>query len=388
MIGFNFNLFKFENMSTRIKISPEKLLWATERSGLNVDSLRDIYPKAIDWIREESEPTVKQLESFAKKIHVPFGFLFLNKPPEEKLPITFYRSNGEVVKNPPLVIKDLVNQIKTKQEWLKDFLIEKKYDDLNFIGSLKNYEKINTDDAAEIIRNSLRLNKTWYEETKKSSVFRYWIDKIEKNRIFIVSTGYVGNNKRNVDVETCKGFTLVDNICPFIYINTNNLGGGRIFTLIHELVHVFVGNSIGIGYNPIHPSSQPLEKFCDNVASEILVPTSFFEVCWNSYNDSFSDKISRLASQYHVSKLVIAKKALDSNFIEQSDFWKFYNYYTNIPFKKSSGGDFWNSKPYEVSRKFYSFVDSALRQGEILPSSAYRLTNMKANTYENFKKNS
>lgn len=375
-------------MSTRVKISPKTLVWATERSGLNVDSLFEIYPKALDWIREESEPTVKQLESFAKKIHVPFGFLFLNTPPEEKIPVTFYRSNGEVVKNPPLVVKDLVNQIKAKQEWLKDFLIESNYDELAFIGSLKNYEKFDSIEAGKLIRSALKINETWYEETKKDKSFRYWIDKIEKNRIFIISTGFVSHNKRTVDVEICKGFTLVDNFCPFIYINTNNLGGGRIFTLIHELVHVFVGNSIGIGYNPIHPSSQPLEKFCDKVASEILVPSSFFEVSWNSYNDSYYDKFSRLANQYHVSKLVIAKKALDSNFIQQSDFWEFYNFYTSIPFKKSSGGTYWNSKPYEVSRKFYSFVDAALKQGRILPSNAYKLTNMKANTYENFLKKS
>lgn len=375
-------------MPVRVKISPETLLWATERSGLNMDSLNDIYPKAIDWIKEESEPTVKQLESFAKKIHVPFGFLFLTEVPNEELPVTFYRSNGKVIDNPPLVIKDLVNQIKGKQEWLKDFLLENNYDRLKFIGALKNFKNFNSTDAADIIRTNLGLSKTWHEETNKSGVFRYWIDKIEKNRIFVISTGFVGNNKRSIDVETCKGFTLVDDICPFIYINTNNVGGGRIFTLLHELVHIFVGNSIGIGYNPIHPSSEPLEKFCDEVAAEILVPTAFFEVSWKSNRNPFLDKITSLSSQYHVSKLVIARKALDSNFIQKSDFWEFYNYYTNIPYKKSSGGDFWNSKPYEVSRKFYSFVNAALRQGKILPSNAYKLTNMKANTYENFKKKS
>jgi Zn-dependent peptidase ImmA (M78 family) len=375
-------------MSTRVKISPKNLVWATERSGLNIDNLFDVYPKAIDWIREESEPTVKQLESFAKKIHVPFGFLFLNKFPDEILPVIFYRSNGEIIENPPLVIKDLVNQIKAKQEWLKDNLIENDYDKLDFIGVLKEYEKIDSVEAAEIIRTSLKLNKTWYEETKKEKSFRYWIDKIEKNRIFVISTGYVSHNKRTVDVDVCKGFTLVDDICPFIYINTNNLGGGRIFTLIHELIHVFVGHSIGIGYNPIHPSSEPLEKFCDSVASEILVPNSFFKISWNSTTGSFSEKFSTIAKQYHVSKLVIAKKALDYNFIQESDFWTFYNFYTNIPYKKTSGGDYWNSKPYEVSRKFYSYVDLALKQGKILPSNAYKLTNMKANTYEKFKTNS
>src|SRR5690606_31799731 len=208
-------------MSTRVKISPRTLVWATERSGLSIDNLFDVYPKALDWIREESEPTVKQLESFAKKIHVPFGFLFLNNPPKEILPITFYRSNGKVVENPPLVIKDLVNQIKVKQEWLKDFLIDNNYDKLDFVGSLKDFNKIDVIEGADKVRIALKLNKTWYEETTKDKSFRYWIDKIERNRIFVISTGYVGNNKRNVDVEICKGFTLVDDICSFIYINTN-----------------------------------------------------------------------------------------------------------------------------------------------------------------------
>ncbi|WP_452225549.1 ImmA/IrrE family metallo-endopeptidase [Lacinutrix chionoecetis] len=375
-------------MTTRVKISPETLVWATERSGLNTDSLVDIYPKALDWIKEESEPTVKQLESFAKKIHVPFGYLFLKKPPIEKIPITFYRSNGRVVENPPLVIKDLVNKIKSKQEWLKDFLIENNYDSLDFIGSLRDFKKINPTEAANKIRKALNLDKTWYEETKTDKSFRYWIDKLEKNRIFVISTGYVGHNRRTVEVDVCKGFTLVDDMCPFIYINTNNLGGGRIFTLLHELIHVFVGNSIGVAYNPIHPSSQPLEKFCDAVASEILVPNSFFKMSWKSTSSTLQEKYDALSKMYHVSKLVIAKKAMDNNFIQISDFWDFYNYYTNIPYKKNSGGDFWNSKPYEVSRKFYSFVDLALKQGAILPSNAYKLTNMKGNTYENFKKNS
>lgn len=375
-------------MAVRVKISPETLVWATERSGLNTDSLHDIFPKAIEWIRQESDPTVKQLENFAKKIHVPFGFLFLQNPPIEKLPITFYRSNGEVIKNTPLVVRDLVNLIKTRQEWLREYLLENKYEVLDFIGSLRNYQKIDSIRGAEIIRKAINLNKTWYDETTKSKSFRYWIDKIEQNRIFVVSTGFVGNNRRPVDVEVCKGFTLIDDLCPFIYINTNNLGGGRIFTLIHEIVHVFVGNSIGIGYHPIHPSSEPLEKFCDEVAAELLVPSDFFKVSWNSEKISISEKVDSLAKQYHVSKLVILKKALDLKFIERTHFWEFYNQYTSIPYSNNSGGQFWNSKPYEVSRKFYSFVDSALKQGKILPSNAYKLTNMKANTYENFKNKS
>ncbi len=372
-------------MSNRVKISPETLVWAAERGGYTTDNLLDIFPKAIDWIREESMPTVKQLEHFAKKVHIPFGFLFLKQPPKEEIPITFYRSNGQIVNNPPLVIRDLVNSVKTKQEWLNDYLKENNYEELDFIGKLRDFHNINISKAADLIRQYLNIQVNWYKETNNHQVFRYWIDKLEGNRIFVISTGYVNNNRRLVDVNICKGFTLIDSVCPFIYINTNNKGGGKIFTLIHELVHIFIGNSLGLSYEPIHPSSEPLEKFCDSVASELLVPQIQFDILWKKISGDYSSKFTKLAGIFHVSKLVIAKKALDSSFIEIADFWNFYNYYTNIPYKQSGGGDYWNSKPYEVSRKFFNYVDTALSQNNILPSEAYKLTNMKGKTYDNFK---
>ena len=375
-------------MSTRIKVSPKKILWAAERGGISIEKLYEVYPKSKEWVREDSLPTVKQLESFSKKVHVPFGFLFLENPPTEKLPITFYRSNGSTIENPPLVVRDMVNDLKTKQEWLRDYLIESNFDKHHFIGTLKDFNDICITKSAEKIRKSLKLNKTWYQETNKAKAFRYWIDKIEKNRIFIISTGFFKHQSRKIDVEICKGFTLVDDYCPFIYINTNNLGGGKIFTLIHELVHVFVGTSLGVGYEPIKPTSIPLERFCDGVASEILVPQEYFESSWKSYSENTVEKFSILSNLFNVSKLVIARKALDSNFIQNSEFWDFYNSYTSITINKSTGGSYWNSKPYSVSRKFYDFVDSAMKQGKILPTQAYKLTEMKGKTYEKFKKHS
>jgi Zn-dependent peptidase ImmA (M78 family) len=372
-------------MSNKVKISPETLVWATERGGYTTDSLFDIFPKAIDWIKEESTPTVKQLENFAKKVHIPFGFLFLKQPPKEEIPIAFYRSNGQILTNTPLVIKDLVNSIKIKQEWLSDYFKENNYEELNFVGKLRNFTKISTIDGANLIREQFNINVDWYKETNTSQVFRYWIDTLEKNKVFVISTGYVGNNRRLVDVNVCKGFTLIDKMCPFIYINTNNKGGGKIFTLLHELVHIFIGNSIGLSYEPIHPSSEPLESFCDNVASELLVPQNRFNVLWNKIDGDNISKFTKIANIFCVSKLVIAKKALDSNYIKIAEFWTFYNFYTNIPYKETKGGQYWNSKPYEVSRKFYNYVDTALSQNTILPSEAYKLTNMKGKTYDNFK---
>ena len=129
-------------MSTRVEISPEKIIWAAERGGISLENLFSLYPRAEKWIEQTEKPTFKQLEEFSKKVHVPFGFLFLKKNPIEEMPITFYRSNGQVVENPPIVIKDLVNELKKKQDWLKDYMLENDYGPLKFIGLLENFKSI------------------------------------------------------------------------------------------------------------------------------------------------------------------------------------------------------------------------------------------------------
>ena len=71
----------------RVSVNPELLRWACERSGFDPFSLEYRFPQFPAWERGEKQPTLKQLERFAKATHTPIGFLLLEKPPEEKVPI-------------------------------------------------------------------------------------------------------------------------------------------------------------------------------------------------------------------------------------------------------------------------------------------------------------
>ena len=71
----------------RVEIKPELLRWARERSGLDRAALAHRFPQLETWERRESSPTLKQLESFAKATHTPVGYLFLQEPPVERVPI-------------------------------------------------------------------------------------------------------------------------------------------------------------------------------------------------------------------------------------------------------------------------------------------------------------
>ncbi len=76
----------------RIAVSPRVLRWARERAGLDVADLEGKFPRLAEWEEETSLPTMKQLESFANAVHVPFGFLFLPEPPEMPLPFADFRT--------------------------------------------------------------------------------------------------------------------------------------------------------------------------------------------------------------------------------------------------------------------------------------------------------
>ena len=81
-------------MRTQVNINNNMITWAIERAGFKLQDFIIKFPHIENWLQERKPPTVKQLEKFSQKVHLPFGYLFLKEPPEEKLPIPFFRTNN------------------------------------------------------------------------------------------------------------------------------------------------------------------------------------------------------------------------------------------------------------------------------------------------------
>jgi Zn-dependent peptidase ImmA (M78 family) len=159
------------------------------------------------------------------------------------------------------------------------------------------------------------------------------------------------------------------------------------FTLGHELAHVFLGSSAAFDLRGLMPSQESTEVKCNKVAAEFLVPEARLRGLWQSIGH-LDDPFQAAARRFKVSELVVARRALDLGLISRTEFFDFYNmrqaFYRDLKSKKSSGGDYYNNLNVRVGKRFASAVIRATREGKLLYSEAYRLTDMHGRAFDNY----
>lgn len=370
-------------MRTEIDIKANILKWAIARAGYDLQEFTTKVPNVQKWLKGEKKPTVKQLEDFSKKVYLPFGYLFLPEPPKEKLPIPFFRTNKPQVTNVSINVYDTILLMQQRQDWLKDYLGDNEFKKLSFVSKYKNIQDISK--IVIDIRKTLGLPENWASE------YDTWEDalnnlthKIEETGIIMVFNGIVENNThRPIQVEECRGFVLVDEMAPFMFVNNADGKAAQMFTIVHELAHIWTGHSAGFDFRKLQPANDPIELLCDKVAAEFLVPENSFKKIWQQ-----KPNIKYAARYFKVSEIVIARRALDTGKITRKDFFDFYDEYINREFAKkenqSSGGDFYATTRKRLSMTFAGHVNNAVKAGKLLYRDAYKLTSLKGDTYHNF----
>ncbi len=368
----------------RVKnINLEMIEWSILRSGKSPMDFYAQNPDVENWVKGEKYPTVKQLEDFTHKVYVPFGYLFLQNPPEENIPIPFFRTGKKQINKVSLNVFHTIQIIQDRQNWLSEYLEELDFPNLDFVGKFSvknNYLEIVND-----IRETLKLEIDWANKHNTwEQALDYLTTQVEEIGIIVTFNGIVGTNtRRKIEVEECRGFALVDKKAPFLFLNAADAKAAQMFTLIHELAHVWLGESAGFDNQNLLPANNPIEILCDKIAAEFLVPENYFISKWKTTQD-----FKYLSRIFKVSPIVIARRALDLELISKKDFFVFYDtYMEDFKLKKenqSSGGNFYATARKRISRRFAFFVNNAVRENKLLYRDAYRLTNLKGETYNKF----
>ncbi|MYW14590.1 ImmA/IrrE family metallo-endopeptidase [Streptomyces sp. SID2955] len=376
-------------MTVRVHVEPALLRWAVERAGWSDETIARRVPHFEGWVDGSARPTLKQLENFAHATHAPIGLLFLPQPPEETVPIPDMRTLGnQAITRPSVDLLDTIYSCQSRQEWYRDYANAHGYPRLEFVGSVRTSS--NTVEVAAKIRQMLRFGiserssfASWQE------ALRRLIDRIESLGVLVMVNGIVGaDTHRKLNPEEFRGFALADPVAPLIFVNGADTKAAQIFTMVHELCHVWLGESALSDALMAGMADNDAELWCNRVAAEILVP---LKVIRDDYRgDPAVAELERLARRYRVSTLVVLKRLYDAGFLPWEDYRQRYETERSrvIAAMKSggetSGGDFYNTHPLRLSRQFARAVIADTLEGGTPFRDAYHLLGTKKHeTFQN-----
>ena len=370
---------------TEAFITPSVVNWARRRIHLTVDEAAQklhIEPEVLAaWESGSLRPDMSQAEDLAQKLHIPFGYLFLSNPPTEPVPLPDLRTIGD---KPPATLspefQELIYDVIAKQEWYKEYQEEEEATPIGFVGSFAGNDDVET--IAADIRRTLGLTQAMRQSASDWEDFlRKFIAKTEGVGVLVLRAGYVGRDThRTLDEREFRGFVISDPLAPLIFLNGRDAKAAQIFTLAHELAHVWRGQT-GISdpdYRQSSDGSNSSERICNEIAAEVLIPKTDFVVAWTS-TETIPENVRRLARRYRVSNIVVLRKALDTNTITRSEFQQYYDAIALSGPSKSEkgGGNYYNTLIARNSVSLTSRILSALAQGRTTYREASRLLDVK-----------
>jgi Zn-dependent peptidase ImmA (M78 family)/DNA-binding XRE family transcriptional regulator len=370
-------------------INGDLLRWARERAAMPPEELaKKIGQKPdrlVEWESGTEQPTFKQAVQLASVTHVPFGYLFLPKPPVEELPLPDLRTLGTVPAKPlDLNTRNLVEDVLFKHGWFVDYLKDQGADPLPFVGKYKASDNAIT--VANDIRETLQLADAAKQTRNWETYVRLLIDKAEDAGIWVMRTGIVGSNThRPLSVQQFRGFAISDPIAPLIFINGKDALAAQIFTFAHEIAHIWLGSTgisnVQIGRKDFG-TDRATEIACNRIAAEVLVPEKEFNEQWSNSRPP-TDNYDTLSQRFKVSRIVIARRALDLRKVSDSSYAQFFKKEEesweddrNRKADEDGGGNFYNTLPLRNGARFTDAVVSSAIAGETLLRDAGALLNM------------
>lgn len=360
----------------RVAVSPRMLRWARERSGVDWADLVVRFPRLPEWEREERQPTLKQLEGYARATFTPIGYLFLPEPIPEPVPIPDFRTMGDrAVGRPTPNLLDTIYLCQQRQGWYREHAREQGFRPHPFVGSLNLETPI--EEAANLIRSWLHFDlearrecRTWEE------ALRQFVAQTDDAGVMVMCSGVVGsNNRRGLDPAEFRGFALVDDLAPLVFVNGADTKAAQMFTLAHELAHLWIGQTALSNASAPEARGNAVEQWCNRVAAELLVPMAALEAALARLDD-VDTAMRQLPRQFKVSTLVILRRLFDARRIAPDEYW--WRYHVELERlmalqRASEGGNFYLSQAARVSKRFARALVTSTLEGHTLYRDAMRM---------------
>lgn len=383
-------------MADKAEITPNILKWARESARMTEESasakVSVAVSKLIEWETGISQPTIRQAQTLAKAYKRPFALFFLPEIPRDFQPLQDFRS---------IDAKDLgtgsifiIREIQQKQSWISEANRENNEPKIPFVGRFSLSDNPIT--VARDILNTLGINPANYSN---ENPIKEWIDKSETEGVFISRTSFI-HSRLKLDSEELQGFAIADSYAPFVFINSDDWNAPQLFTLVHELAHIWIaatGISNGIEPDVKHKDKlHPVELFCNEVAANALIPLEIIKNIPSSTFNSAKD-VFVAAKNLGVSSFALLVRALNLDLINL-DKYKQLKHAADLEYQaflkreeekktkeklkeKKGGPNYYLLQLNKNGRLFTQIVLDAFRSGFIEPTQASTLLNVQVNNF-------
>jgi Predicted Zn peptidase len=373
--------------AVNVNICPEIINWALSQT--QEDKLGDkLMNNITKWLDGTKKPTFNQIEDFSKKANIPLGYFFLQTPPVEQIDLLEYRTVDSVqLANPSRNLVDTIHEMENIQDWMKTYRQDLGFDKLSIVGCMRGIHEV--DVIVNRIRRDLEFDDAWYEKSKDArEAFNYIRRQLEVCGVVVMMSGIVGKNThRALDVDEFRAFAMVDDWAPLIFINTADSNGARLFSILHEIVHIWLGRDDLFNDRQSRISGvSDIEVICNAVAGELIVPKNAFLNKWDMYDMEIFEKITELAKYFRCGESVIARKAIDCKKIEQNIYDEvantaIKNYKQMKENKQTDGGNYYNTMGSRLDGCLIRALCESINMGRTTYTEAYRLTNTSRKTF-------
>ena len=376
---------------TEALVTPSVLAWARHRSGLDTAQLANrlnVKPEAIGaWEEAERKPTFRQAQRLAQTLNVPFGFLFLSGPPEQKLPIPDRRNFfGQEPPQPSPALVDVLSDAMTKQQWYREYREAEGAVEPPSIGRFSVTDSAKA--VSDHIRDAIDLDGAVRQAFTLKSFLSELSRSLEDSGVIVMRSGVVRNNPhRPLDADEFRGFVVNDDIAPLIFINDRDFSSAQTFTLAHETALIWVGES-GLS-NPDYRSvfqeqNDYVAQFCNQVAADMFAPLGN-RIHGRSEDNQASDHIQQavVAADSPIS-VRFAAQLSNLNLILDDRYWDGQVQFNQASREgKTSGGHgaaYYNVLIARNGTLLTEAVVSSLLEGTLLYREAADLLNVRPKT--------
>ncbi len=363
----------------RLVIEKDVYLWAIRESQIDYDVVRDRFKHLDAWISQSQYPTFRDGQRLAQYLRVPFGFLFLDKAPEDSALSPEFRTIKNILPKMSKNLQDTLYLMKQKQEWLSDYRKENDWQTI-----IPKDLVVEDKEQIPLAKKLIGLDEYWYKMCGDlDTAFKTLRQAMEDIGIVVMQNSVVGtNNSRPLDIHEFRGFLLHDDLAPLIFINSRDSKAGKIFTLVHEYIHLLSQSE----EDDLLADPADSERAINQLTSEFLMPARHVLKSWDQKEASI-EQINKISKTFCVSPIAMAIRLNRLGKIDQEmvDDIKWQTKENLKQRRAAGGGDYYQMQKSRLSSRFTESVIEGREAGDITYTQAFDLLEGSMKLYQFFK---